>query len=37
MTTPTTIEYALMAGVSYRSNRLEINRFPTPDGWSNKI
>ena len=27
------VEYALMAGVSYRSTRADINRFPIPDGW----
>jgi VCBS repeat-containing protein len=30
----TTIDYALMAGVSYRSNRDPNNRFPIPSGWS---
>jgi len=30
----TAIEYALMAGVSYRSNRDSKNRFPIPSGWS---
>ena len=30
----TAIEYALMAGASYISNRLLLNRFPTPEGWS---
>ena len=30
----TTLEYALLAGVSYRSTRTEINRFPIPTGWS---
>lgn len=30
----TTIEYALMAGASYRSNRSVENRFPVPDGWT---
>lgn len=33
MTTPTTIEYALMAGASYISNRAEVNQFPVPNGW----
>ena len=30
----TAIDYALMAGVSYRSNRDPKNRFPIPSGWS---
>jgi hypothetical protein len=32
----TNLEYALMAGVAYRSTRNEINRFPIPtsSGWS---
>ncbi|MDK2742943.1 MAG: hypothetical protein NDI90_08500 [Nitrospira sp. BO4] len=30
----TTLEYALLAGVSYRSTRTEINRFSVPTGWS---
>ncbi|MBA3034016.1 MAG: hypothetical protein KKF85_09035, partial [Gammaproteobacteria bacterium] len=32
----TTLEYALMAGVAYRSTRNEINRFPIPtsSGWN---
>ena len=30
----TTLEYALLAGVSYRSTRTEINRFPAPTEWS---
>ena len=30
----TTIEYALMAGASYISNRSPINRFPVPNGWT---
>jgi len=30
----TTLEYALLAGVSYRSTRTEINRFSAPTGWS---
>ena len=30
----TAIEYALMAGVSYRSNRDTKNRFPIPSGWN---
>jgi hypothetical protein len=29
----TAIEYALMAGASYISNRPVVNRFPIPDGW----
>jgi hypothetical protein len=29
----TAIEYALMAGASYISNRDEVNRFPIPQGW----
>src|SRR3970040_1535764 len=29
----TTIEYALMAGASYISNRDAKNQFPTPQGW----
>lgn len=30
----TAIEYALMAGASYISNRpYDINKFPIPDGW----
>jgi hypothetical protein len=29
----TTIDYALLAGVSYRSNRDSKNRFPTPSDW----
>jgi hypothetical protein len=33
MTTPTTIDYALMAGAAYISNRPEANRFPTPQNW----
>ena len=28
------IEYALMAGVAYRSTRGQINRFPIPQGWN---
>jgi len=30
----TTIEYALMAGASYRDTRADINRFPIPSGWN---
>ena len=30
----TTIEYALLAGVSYRDTRADLNRFPIPNGWS---
>lgn len=33
----TDIEYALMAGASYISTRADINRFPTPDGWVEKV
>jgi hypothetical protein len=33
----TAIEYALMSGAAYISNRLEINRFPAPDGWTKVI
>lgn len=29
----TTIDYALMAGASYISNRREVNQFPAPDDW----
>ena len=29
----TAIEYALMAGASYISNRPDINKFPIPNGW----
>lgn len=29
----TAIEYALMAGASYISNRSDINKFPVPAGW----
>jgi VCBS repeat-containing protein len=29
----TLIDYALMAGDSYISNRADINRFPVPSGW----
>ena len=32
----TTIQYALMAGASYVSNRDKINRLPIPDGWLQK-
>ena len=34
MTTQSEIDYALMAGVSYRSNRDPNNRFPLPQNWS---
>ena len=34
MTTPTDIEYALMAGASYISSRPDINKFPVPTGWT---
>lgn len=30
----TDIEYALMAGASYRDTRADINKFPTPAGWN---
>ncbi len=30
----TTIEYALMAGASYVSNRPDENKFPAPNGWT---
>ena len=30
----TTIEYALMAGASYRDTRPDINKFPIPAGWN---
>lgn len=30
----TTIEYALMAGASYRNTRPDINKFPIPVGWN---
>ena len=30
----TTIEYALLAGDSYRDTRADLNRFPIPNGWS---
>ncbi|MFA6972011.1 MAG: hypothetical protein WC208_11505 [Gallionella sp.] len=33
----TAIEYALMAGVSYRSNRDPKNRFPIPQDWSEVV
>ncbi|MDP2962035.1 MAG: hypothetical protein Q8N54_04695, partial [Sulfurimicrobium sp.] len=33
----TAIEYALMAGASYISNRPEINQLPIPSGWSKKM
>lgn len=30
----TAIEYALMAGASYISNRADVNKFPVPQGWA---
>lgn len=30
----TAIDYALMAGASYISNRFDINKFPVPQGWT---
>lgn len=33
MTTQLDIQYALMAGAAYRSNRPLTNRIPTPSGW----
>jgi Ca2+-binding RTX toxin-like protein len=30
----TTIEYALLAGVSYNDTRADLNRFPIPENWS---
>lgn len=33
----TLIDYALMAGASYISNRAEINRIPAPDVWLEAI
>jgi len=30
----TTIEYALMAGASYRDTRPDVNKFPIPGGWN---
>ena len=36
MTTIAEINYALMAGASYISTRAEINRFPVPNGWSQR-
>lgn len=33
----TAIEYALMAGASYLSNRPTINQFPAPDVWLEAI
>jgi len=33
----TDIEYALMAGASYISTRWEINQFPVPEGWLEKV
>lgn len=35
MTTP--LDYALMAGASYISTRPDINKFPTPQGWTSVI
>jgi hypothetical protein len=32
----TEIQYALMAGAAYQQNRADINRFPTPSGWTPK-
>jgi hypothetical protein len=29
----TNIEYALMAGTAYVSNRPDKNAFPSPEGW----
>lgn len=29
----TTLDYALLSGVSYRDTRAEINRFPIPKAW----
>ena len=29
----TAVEYALMSGASYISNRADLNKFPIPDGW----
>jgi hypothetical protein len=31
------IEYALMAGASYISNRADINKFPAPEGWTESV
>lgn len=31
------IEYALMAGASYISNRADIHKFPIPQGWISVI
>jgi hypothetical protein len=31
------IEYALMAGASYISTRAEVNQFPVPEGWVEKL
>ena len=33
----TAIEYALMAGASYISNRATVNRIPAPDVWLESI
>ncbi|MCR4304330.1 MAG: hypothetical protein NUV63_08945 [Gallionella sp.] len=35
--TTSLIDYALMAGASYISNRAEINRIPAPDVWLENI
>ena len=32
----TALEYALMAGSAYISNRPEVNRIPVPSGWTKK-
>jgi hypothetical protein len=34
MTTPTLIEYALLAGASYITTRADVNRFSIPQGWT---
>lgn len=31
---PTTIQYALLAGASYHDTRVDLNRFPIPNGWN---
>jgi Ca2+-binding RTX toxin-like protein len=33
----TSIDYALLAGAAYFSNRNDINRFPIPNGWSELV
>ncbi len=33
----TNLEYALLAGTAYFSTRSEINRFPIPLGWNEKL